>query len=256
MFEMLKARVIPCLLLKDGGLVKTKQFKKPVYVGDPINAIRIFNDKEVDELVLLDISSCVDKREPDYKLIEKIAGECFMPLAYGGGIKTVEQIQQLLRLGVEKVVLNTSLHTSPDFVMEAVNRFGSQAITASIDVKKTFFGRYVVAVQGGRKVLNIDPVEFAKGTESLGIGEILLTSIDREGMMNGYDIDLIKSVASSVSVPVIASGGAGILSHFRDAIVGGHASAVSAGSMFVFYGPHRAVLVSYPSYASLTELFS
>ena len=253
---MLKNRVIPCLLLSNGGLVKTRKFKNGVYVGDPINAIRIFNEKEVDELVLLDIRASVDKREPNFELIKEIASECFMPLAYGGGITSMEQIKRLLRLGVEKVILNTALQADPGFVKEAVATFGSQAITASIDVRRKLFGRREVMTLAGSRATGMDPVQYAKQAEALGVGEILLTSIDDEGSMEGYDLDLLTKVAQAVNVPVIASGGAGELPHFRAAVLQGHASAVAAGSMFVFYGPHRAVLISYPPYDTLCDLFS
>jgi cyclase len=252
---MLNHRVIPCLLLRNGGLVKTRKFKNGVYVGDPINAIRIFNEKEVDELVLLDIHASLDKREPDYNLISEIASECFMPLAYGGGVTSMEQIHRLLRLGVEKVILNTALHRDPAFVREAVVTFGSQAITASIDVRRKLFGRREVMTLAGSQPTGKEPVQTARHAESLGVGEILLTSIDDEGSMDGYDIDLLTKVSQAVNVPVIASGGAGTLDHFRAAVREGHASAVSAGSMFVFYGPHRAVLISYPTYRTLCDLF-
>jgi cyclase len=253
---MLQHRVIPCLLLSNGGLVKTRKFKNPVYVGDPINAIRIFNDKEVDELVLLDIKASLEKRGPNFDLLSEIASECFMPFAYGGGITSIDQIRTLLRLGIEKVILNTALNQDPAFVREAVATFGSQAITASIDVRRKFFGKQEVMTLAGSQATGLDPVVAACNAEKLGVGEILLTSIDAEGSMSGYDVDLLAKVSQSVSVPVIASGGAGKLEDFRSAVREGHASAVSAGSMFVFYGPHRAVLITYPQYRTLCELFN
>jgi cyclase len=253
---MLNHRVIPCLLLSNGGLVKTRKFKNAVYVGDPINAIRIFNEKEVDELVLLDIRASLDKRAPNYDLLNEIASECFMPLAYGGGITSIDQIRKLLRLGIEKVILNTALNRDPNFVRDAVATFGSQAITASIDVRRKIFGRREVMTLAGTEETGLTPVEAACKAEELGVGEILLTSIDAEGSMEGYDIDLLAKVSQSVNVPVIASGGAGKLVDFRRAVREGHASAVSAGSMFVFYGPHRAVLITYPQYRSLCEIFN
>lgn len=252
---MLKNRVIPSLLLNDGGLVKTRQFKDPVYIGDPINAIRIFNEKEVDELVLLDIRAGIEGREPDLSLIEEVASECFMPLAYGGGVTTLDQARSILRMGVEKIVVNTALHTQPEFVREAVSEFGSQAIIGSVDVRRKMLGRYEATILSGSKRVSPDPVEQARYAESLGVGEILLQSIDRDGSMSGYDIGLISSVSQAVGIPVIACGGAGTLEDFRAAITEGHASAVAAGSMFVFYGPHRAVLISYPEYTDLCELF-
>lgn len=252
---MLNHRVIPCLLLDNGKLVKTKKFKNGAYVGDPINAIRIFNEKEVDELVLLDIRASLEKREPTYGLLKEIASECFMPLAYGGGITTIDQIRTLLRLGIEKIILNTSLFRDHSFVRDAVAKFGSQAVMASIDVRRKLFGRREVMTLAGTESTGLDPVEAARRAEELGVGEILLTSIDAEGSMSGYDIDLLAKVSQSVSVPVIASGGAGSLEDFRSAVRDGHASAVSAGSMFVFYGPHRAVLITYPQYRTLCDLF-
>jgi cyclase len=252
---MLNHRVIPCLLLNNGGLVKTRKFKNGVYVGDPINAIRIFNDKEVDELLLLDIRASLEKRGPDYELLKAIASECFMPLAYGGGITSINQINILLRLGIEKVILNTALNRDPKFVREAVAKFGSQAITASIDVKRKLFGRLEVMTLAGTEATGLAPEEAARKAEELGVGEILLTSIDAEGSMDGYEIDLLAKVSQSVNVPVIASGGAGKLEDFRSAVREGYASAVSAGSFFVFYGPHRAVLITYPQYQTLCNLF-
>jgi cyclase len=244
------------LLLKNGGLVKTRKFKNDVYIGDPINAIRIFNEKEVDELVLLDIRASLDKLPPNYDLLKQIAKECFMPLAYGGGIYSIEQIKKLLRLGIEKVILNTALYQDPSFVREAVATFGSQAITASIDVRRKLFGRYEVMKLAGSKTTRLTPVEAARQVEELGVGEILLTSIEAEGSMEGYDIDLIEKVSRAVNVPVIASGGAGKLDDFRSAVLYGRASAVSAGSLFVFHGPHRAVLITYPKYRELCEIFN
>jgi cyclase len=253
---MLKNRVIPCLLLSNGGLVKTRSFKNGVYIGDPINAIRIFNDKEVDELVLLDIRASLDNEPPNYELLKAIASECFMPLAYGGGITSIEQIRALFRMGIEKVILNTSLYRDPRFVQHAVSIFGSQAVTASIDVRKKLFGRREVMTLAGTESTGLEPVEAALRAEKLGVGEILLTSIDAEGSMNGYDLELLSKISQSVSIPVIASGGAGKLEDFRAAVQDGHASAVCAGSMFVFYGPHRAVLITYPEYRSLCALFN
>lgn len=252
---MLKHRVIPCLLLAGDGLVKTKQFKDPVYVGDPINALRIFNEKEVDELVLLDIRASVEDREPDLSMICEVASECFMPLAYGGGITTLEQAGRILRMGVEKIVVNTALQTHPEFVREAVKEFGSQAIIGSIDVRRKMLGRWGATILSGRKIIATNPDEQARYAEDLGVGEILLQSIDRDGLMSGYDLDLVRLVSQAVSVPVIACGGAGNLLDLQRAIVEGKASAVAAGSMFVFYGPHQAVLISYPEYNTLCELF-
>jgi cyclase len=253
---MLRHRVIPCLLLSNGGLVKKRKFKDSVYIGDPINAIRIFNEKEVDELVLLDICASSGRRGPDYQLLGEIASECFMPLAYGGGISSIEQIRALFRLGIEKVIVNTALNYDPNFVRNAVAIFGSQAITASIDVRRKLFGRYEVMTLAGTQPTGLSPVDAAQMAVNLGVGEILLTSIESEGSMEGYDVDLLKKVSQSVNVPVIASGGAGSLEDFRTAVHVGHASAVAAGSMFVFYGRHRAVLITYPEYQELCSIFN
>ncbi len=252
---MLQRRVIPCLLLSNGGLVKTRKFKSPVYVGDPINAIRIFNDKEVDELVLLDIKASLERRGPNFDLLNEIARECFMPFAYGGGITSIDQIRTLLRLGIEKIILNTALNQDPAFVREAVATFGSQAITASIDVRRKMFNRREVMTLSGTKATGLDPLQAARRAESFGVGEILLTSIDAEGSMAGYDIDLLAKVSQAVNIPVIASGGAGNLQDLLAAVHEGYVSAVAAGSMFVFHGPHRAVLITYPKYEVLCEIF-
>jgi cyclase len=244
---MLKTRVIPCLLLRGGGLVKTKRFTDPKYVGDPINAIKIFNAKDVDELMLLDITENRQDRGPPFSVIEEIASECFMPLAYGGGIRSVEDARTILRLGVEKIVFNTTLWHNPQVVRETSMIVGVQAVVASIDVRRTVFGRYEVFVENGAKGTGVDPVDYALRAEGYGAGEILLTAIDRDGVMKGYDLELISRVASVVGVPVIASGGAGSISDFGEAVHRGGAHAAAAGAMFVFHGPHRAVLITYPS---------
>jgi cyclase len=246
-------RVIPCLLLHEGGLVKTTRFRDPKYVGDPINAIKIFNDKEVDELVLLDIGATRLDRGPSYSVIEDVASECFMPLAYGGGIATVEQARRIMKLGVEKVIFNTSAWSKRDVIRDASREFGAQAVVASIDVRRKLLGRYEVYVENGARPTGLDPVEYARRLEGDGAGEILLTAIDREGTLKGYDLDLIRKVTAAVSVPVIASGGAGSLDDFRQAVAVGRADAVAAGAMFVFHGPHRAVLITYPPRSALDE---
>ena len=240
-------RVIPCLLLKNGLLYKGQKFSNPKYVGDPINTVRIFNEKEVDEIVFLDITATREGKEPNLEHLRDIAGECFMPLAYGGGIKNLEQMKSIFEAGAEKVILNTAAFEKPQLVEEASQIFGSQSIVVSIDVKRSAFGKYEVFTNSGTKKTKADPLSYAKKIESLGAGEILLTSIDHEGCMKGYDLKLLKKIAQAVSIPVVASGGAGAISDFSAAINRGGASAVSAGSMFVFQGKHRAVLISYPS---------
>lgn len=248
---MISTRVIPCLLLKESGLVKTEKFKKPKYLGDPINIVKIFNDKEVDELIFLDINSSKYNKQINYEMISKIASECFMPLSYGGGIKNIDEIRNLLKIGVEKVAINSSTVNYPDLINEASKIFGSSTIIASIDVKKNFFGKYEVWINGGSLNTKINPVDHAKKMEQLGAGEILINSIDRDGTMNGYDIKLVKIISDSVNIPVIACGGAGNIQHLKEAVDIGNASAVAAGSMFVFQGPHKAVLISYPTQEEL-----
>lgn len=252
---MYRSRIIPALLLKDAGLVKTVRFKSPKYVGDPINAVRIFNDKEVDELMFLDISATPQSRRPPFELIEKIAGECFMPLGYGGGIRSIEDIKRILSLGVEKVVMNTKAVEDAEFVREAAGLFGSQSIVVSIDVKRTLFGGWEVFSHGGRKRTGLEPVGHAKKMEACGAGEIVVNSIDRDGTMQGYDLGVLKKISAAVNVPVITLGGAGSLAHLKEGIEAGGASASSAGSLFVFQGRHRAVLISYPSQSELSDLF-
>jgi imidazole glycerol-phosphate synthase subunit HisF len=247
-----RIRVIPSLLIHKGGLVKSVKFDDYKYVGDPINAVKIFNDKEVDELAVIDIDASRDNRPPDIKKIAEIASEAFMPVAYGGGITRIEEIKELLFNGLEKVIINRSAITSPALITEAAGQFGSQSIVVSIDVKKTFFKGYRVFSGNGRKNTGLDPIAFARQVESLGAGELLLNSIDRDGTFEGFDLDLIKAVTAAVNIPVIAIGGASSLQDFRKAVDNG-ASAVGAGSLFVFQRPHRAVLISYPSQDALKE---
>nr|WP_227494078.1 AglZ/HisF2 family acetamidino modification protein [Ramlibacter pallidus] len=249
----MKPRVIPCLLLRGRGLYKTVRFAEPKYVGDPVNAVKIFNEKEVDELLLLDITATVEKRDPNFELIADIAGECFMPLGYGGGVGSIDQIRKLHRMGVEKVCLNSSAFRNPRLVQESCDMFGSSSIVAAIDVKKTLFGKHEVWIDSGRTNTREDPVRHAEKLAELGVGEILVNSIDRDGTMSGYDAALLKKVASAVDTPVIACGGAGTLDHIREALQAG-VSAAAAGSMFVFHGKHRAVLINYPPPETLAQL--
>lgn len=251
---MLNRRVIPALLLSEGGLVKTKKFQKPVYVGDPINAIKIFNEKEVDELVVLDIDASKEGRAPDLDLIAEFASECFMPLAYGGGIKTVGQARELFSIGVEKIVIQTAALTNIRLIKDLADRFGSQSIVASVDVRRDWRGRPCLWSSAKRKKISLGWHSLIKEYVKAGAGEILLNSVDRDGTLEGYDLSIIKEASSSIDVPLIALGGAGNLDHFVDAVRAG-ASAVAAGSLFVFHGPHRAVLISYPKYEELEALF-
>jgi imidazole glycerol-phosphate synthase subunit HisF len=248
---VLSRRVIPCLLLKDKGLVKTVRFKNPKYVGDPINAIRIFNEKEVDELIFLDTTATLESRRPPFKLIATIASECFMPVCYGGGVRRLEDFKELFKVGIEKVAVNSYAVQDPAFVKSAADRFGSQSVVVSIDVKKNLFGKYRVFTHGGRKHTGRDPVTMAVEMEKMGAGELLLNSINRDGTMQGYDIDLVEQVSEAVGIPVIACGGAGKFEDFTAAVTEGGASAVAAGSIFVFQGRHRAVLITYPSRGEL-----
>jgi len=252
---MLKTRVIPCLLLKNLGLVKTVGFKDPKYLGDPINIVKIFNDKEVDELVLLDISATTDGNKPQFSLIERIASECFMPLCYGGGVRSLDDMKILFGLGIEKVSMNSFALEKPTFIRAAAGLFGNQSVIVSIDAERSGSGKYEVFTHSGRKATGLNPVELAVEMERQGAGELFVNSIDRDGTMEGYDIELIKMVSRAVNIPVVACGGAGKTQDLVDAVEKGGASAASAGSMFVFQGPHRAVLISYPSPIELRKAF-
>lgn len=250
---MLRARVIPCLLLKNGGLVKTTRFDQPKYVGDPINAVKIFNEKEVDELVLLDIDASRRGAGPNHELVAMIASEAFMPLCYGGGVTTLAQAQKLVKQGVEKVAINSAALSRPALITEMAAELGSQSVVAAIDVKKDWLGRYRVFDPATRKLTSLDPTEHAQHLAAAGAGEIFLNNVDADGMQTGYDLKLVARLADALAVPVIASGGAGKLEDFAPAVAAG-ASAVAAGSMFVFQGRHRAVLISYPPYKELERL--
>jgi len=252
---MLQTRVMPCLLLKNSGLVKTIKFKDPSYVGDPVNAIRIYNEKEVDELIFLDITATTEQKRPNFDVISQIASECFMPVAYGGGIRDIEDARRLFSMGIEKIAINSFAVEQPDFVRKAAEQFGSQAVVVSIDAKKTPKG-YEVMTHGGTRPTGLDPATFAKRMEETGAGEILINSIDRDGTLEGYDIELIRSVSSAVGVPVIAVGGAGKVEHFTEAVKQGGASAVAAGSMVVYFGRNRAVLINFPARKKLIAALS
>lgn len=253
---MNRPRIIPCLLVEHGRLVKTVAFRRSTYVGDPINAIRVFNDKGADELVLLDIAATPDGIGPDFELLEKVATECFMPLCYGGGVTSVEQMRRVLGLGIEKVALNTSAVEHPALVSEAAAEFGSQSVVVSIDVRRGRRGQDQVVTRGARNRTRLDPVEFAREAERLGAGELLLTSVDRDGTMQGYDLELIRHVSTAVGIPVVACGGAATGQDLVAAIDDGGASGAAAGSMFVFTGRHRAVLISYLSPDDLKTEFA
>lgn len=251
----MKPRVIPTLLLSNDGLVKTVKFREPRYIGDPINAVRIFNEKEVDEMAFLDISATPAGRGPNFDLLTRIASEAFMPFAYGGGITRLEEIRRLFALGVEKVIINSAAAATPGLISEAAQIAGSSSIVVSVDVRRRFLGGHGVFTNSGAKAIGRTPIAFAKEMQERGAGELMLTSIDREGTMSGYDLDVVQQVAASVDIPVIASGGAGVLQHFRQAVDYG-ASAVAAGSMFVYHGRLKAVLITYPDYDTLDALFA
>jgi cyclase len=251
---MIRTRVIPCLLLLNRGLVKTVNFTDPKYLGDPINIVRIFNDKMVDELIFLDITATSEKREPPFEVLANITNECFMPFGYGGGIRKLDDVKKLLHRGIEKIVLNTAAVELPQLISESAEFAGSQAVVVSIDVRKNNSGSYEVFTNSGKKSTGLDPVSFAKDAENRGAGEIFLNSIDRDGTMQGYDVELIQSVSSAVNIPVVACGGAGKIQDLADAIKIGGASAAAAGSIFVYQGPFKAVLISYPSQEQLHSM--
>ncbi len=247
---MLRPRIIPTLLVQDGGLVKTVRFKDGTYIGDPINAVKIFNEKEADELVVLDIDATVNGVEPDYRMIANLAAECRMPLCYGGGITTVEQAERIVSLGVEKVALSAAAIGNPALLSELAGRIGRQSVVAVVDVRRkvTLLRKSVeVATHNGRNACPVPPIELALALEHAGAGEIVLNSIDREGTMSGYDLDLAAEFRSNLKVPLTVIGGAGALDHIVELIERCGTVGAAAGSLFVFKGPRRAVLINYPS---------
>ena len=251
---MIHPRIIPCLLLRGRGFVKTKDFRNPVYLGDPINIVRIFNEKEVDEIVILDIEATVQGKIPAFDFLQEIATECFVPLAYGGGIRNIDDAKTLFRTGFEKICINTIAMENPSVISEFADHFGSQSVVVSIDVRKGWSGRYQVFTRSGTKGTGLDPVEAACMAVENGAGEILLTSIDRDGTFQGYDLDLVRRVTTAINVPVIACGGAGKASDLINVIRRANAAAAAAGSLFVFHGPHRAVLINTPSHEEIYKL--
>lgn len=253
---MFLPRVIPVLLLKGKGLVKTVKFKDPKYIGDPINAVKIFNDLKADELVFLDITASKESRTVSVELVKDIGDEAFMPFGVGGGISNITQIEKLLKAGAEKVIINTNFVLKPELIEEAAKVFGSQSIVVSIDVKKTFLGKYECWIKDGSENTKSNPVDLARKAESSGAGELIINSIDLDGLMTGYDTGLIRSIADTVSIPVVACGGAGKTEHLFQGYSDGNAHALAAGSMFVFHGPRRAVLINYPSKNELIQLFN
>lgn len=252
---MLRPRIIPCLLVHNKGLVKSIQFNNYKYVGDPINAVRIFNEKDADELMLLDIDSSVNKSEPDFNIIQKIASECRMPLCYGGGIKTVEHAQKIFSLGVEKIALSSVLVNNPELVTKIASMVGSQSVVVVLDIKKTIKG-YELFTHNGRIATGINPTEFVKKMEYFGAGEIVINSIDNDGMMKGYDNILIDLIRNSTSLPLTVLGGAGSLNDIGNLIQNYGIIGASAGSLFVFKGVYKAVLINYPSISDKDNLIN
>lgn len=251
---MIPIRVIPCLSLKGFGLVKTVQFKNPKYIGDPRNAVKLFNEKEVDEIVLLDISATIEKKTIQFSLIREIVSEAFVPIGYGGGVKTLEDAQKLIAQGVEKIIICSYATENPSFINQLSSVLGSQSTVVCMDVRKSFWGKYEIYSHSGTKSLKINPVDFAIEMEKQGAGEIIINSIDNDGMMTGYDITLIKSISEKINIPVVALGGAGNINHLKDAIKQGGVSAVSAGSFFIYHGKHKAVLINFPQRKEIINL--
>lgn len=243
---MLRTRVIPTLLLRGQSLVKSVNFGAFTYVGDPANTVRIFNELEVDELLFLDITASHENRGPNFKVLYDIANECFMPLGYGGGITSLCQAKAVFDIGFEKIAINTAAFKNPSLINEIAQKFGSQAVIASIDVKKNFWGNKTVRILGGKKNTRYDPLTWAKKVEDLGAGEILLTSIDHEGTWSGFDYSLVEHISNAVSIPVIAHGGAGLSEHCQKVVNESNASAVALGSMVVFQKKGMGVLVNFP----------
>lgn len=255
---MLRPRIIPCLLMYEGGLVKTRKFKDPIYIGDPINAVKIFNEKEADELIILDIGATTNSLLPNFKLIAKLAAECRMPLCYGGGITTVDQATQLVDMGVEKVAVSAAAINRPSFVKELVSAVGSQSIVVVLDIlkKKNFFSKkYELRSHNAMKLYQNDPLSLFKKFQDSNVGEIVINSIDRDGLMQGYDLELASKLKSLSKVPVTFLGGAGSLDHLKDLFSNLGVVGASAGSLFVFKGKYRAVLINYPTPEQKLKLY-
>ncbi|NCP84877.1 MAG: imidazole glycerol phosphate synthase subunit HisF [Bacteroidetes bacterium] len=252
---MLRPRIIPSLLIQDNGLVKTVNFKNPKYVGDPINAVKIFNEKAVDELAIFDIDATVLEKKPNYSLIERLASQSMMPLCYGGGVKTAEQAQRIFSLGIEKIALSSSVLHNPQLITQIAERVGAQSVIVVLDVKKKLLGGYEVYTHNGKKATGINPFKFAADAQELGAGEIVINSIDRDGVMKGYDLDLIAKVREKITLPMTVLGGAGSLNDIEKVIDIHGVIGVAAGSLFVFKGPYKAVLINYPSQLEKNKIF-
>jgi cyclase len=252
---MYRHRIIPCLLRHKNGLYKTQNFKSPKYLGDPLNIAKLFNEKEVDELFVIDIDTTRSSAEPDYDFIDRIASECFMPVCYGGGVRTIEQMKKIFSLGIEKIALSSGIIDNPALLQEAATIFGKQSIVAVVDVKSTFLRKHGVCTHNGTIKVKTPLLALAKDFERLGAGEIVINNVDHDGEMNGYDLSLMKQVADAVDIPVVALGGAGKLEDMVEVIQKTGCSAAAAGSLFVYSGVHRAVLVNYPSRDKIDEAF-
>ncbi|WP_099364931.1 AglZ/HisF2 family acetamidino modification protein [Sphingobacterium sp. 1.A.4] len=253
---MLRPRIIPSLLIQDNGLVKTVNFKNPVYVGDPINAVKIFNEKSVDELAIFDIDATVKGYEPNYSLIERIANQSRMPLCYGGGVKTVEQAQRIFGLGIEKIALSSAVLQNPQLITDIADRVGAQSVIVVLDVKKKIFGGYEVFIHNGKKGTGINPFQFIKEAQMKGAGEIIINSIDQDGVMKGFDHTLIDKAREQTSLPMTVLGGAGSLSDIKKVIDKHQIIGVAAGSLFVFKGVYKAVLINYPTKEEKDKLYT
>tara|TARA_B100000212_G_scaffold102050_1_gene75158 strand:- start:2801 stop:3562 length:762 start_codon:yes stop_codon:yes gene_type:complete len=253
---MFLPRIIPILLIKDKGLVKTKKFKSPKYIGDPINSVRIFNEKEVDEIIILDIEASKEEKIPDFCLLEDIAAEAFMPLGYGGGIKTLEQVKKIFELGFEKVIINSSAFENYKLIEDSAEIFGSQSIVGCIDIKKSILSNRYLYSHNGQKKQKINIQTHIKNMINAGIGELIIQSIHLDGTKKGYDLNFLNKISKSIEIPSIGLGGAGDLSDVVTAIKTTELSAVAAGSIFVYFGTHDAVLINYPERDLIENLFS
>lgn len=253
---MLRSRIIPCLLVRNKGLVKTVKFKEGKYVGDPINAVKIYNEKEVDELMVIDIDATAEGKRPNFDLIKKLAVECRMPFCYGGGVKTVEDAKKIINLGAEKVALSSVAITNPELLPKIARAIGTQSVVVVLDVKKKkLFGSYELYTHNGQKKMKQNPFDFVKQIQELGIGEIIINSIDNDGVMNGYDFKMLDAFRELIYVPMTILGGAGNISDIKEAISRYKTIGVSAGSLFVFKGKYKAVLINYPSKQERKKLY-
>lgn len=253
---MLDIRVIPVLLLRRHGLVKTVRFRKPRYVGDPINVVRIFNQKEADELILTEVVATKEGRGPDFDLLERIASEAFMPVCYGGGVRSVAEAKKILRVGMEKIAVNSAFLERPELARDLAGSLGSQCVVASVDVKRTWRGSYEVYSHAGRRVPERDPLRWVERLVALGVGEVFLNAVQRDGTMQGCDLALLERFRGKFDVPVIACGGVGSVADMRAAVRAGGLAAVGVGARFIYEGPYRAVLISYLSRDEMAKIQS